>query len=658
MTWTAVPNPLNNARQGLALVTAPSTPPSPGNSLYAIGGDGIAGNPVGPVEALVGGAWAVVTNLPVPRAQLAAATVNGSIHVIGGAAPAPVQRHDVYTPATGWVAATQLPPPARSLHAAVAGPDGRIYVIGGRDATGTYLRNLDIYDPTTNSWVAGGGPLMPTARGGFGACLIGPYIYAIGGENSPAGGVVQALQSVDVYDTVHGRWNMAPAPIPPSLPQPTTQLAAAAGPGGKIYAMGGIDSTNATVRTVYSWDLSSGSWTQLAAADRLPVGVSQLAAATGPDGHLYAVGGVNGGAPSAQAEWLNLGIAAPDPYIGNGGYQSPDVRLFNVNPNGSNGSEIPLGGPTQAAWDTLLLPNTPYNIVAEIHNDQATAAPDTVVRFWHFPGGVAANGVLIDTQYATIQPGPTPTAVQSAAPFVSPAVGQHDCVVVSVNNYQAPYFNVDPTSAIDVVSPTLAEPGAPTHFGSAWRNTDSVSVLPRAPWHLWFFAAPRALEPVDVRIHVATAKVPVDFEQNPRVAWLARTLAFVGAQPRVPLFLVPDIREELRPAPELDVRIGFPEDEELHHLKEDSHHELEASRHRPVRFVVTGRVPADATPGEAYLVEVSAHYPDSPGHPAETVRYLEVIYVKAGEPAPEDEDRDEESHHRWPFHRRHFAGEV
>jgi hypothetical protein len=290
--------------------------------------------------------------------------------------------------------------------------------------------------------------------------------------------------------------------------------------------------------------------------------------------------------------------------------------------------------------------------VAEIHNDQATPAPDTVVRFWHFPGGVAANGQPIDTQYATIQPGPTPTAVQSAAPFVSPGIGQHDCVVVSVSNYQAPYFNVDPTSAIDVVSPTLAEPGAPTHFGSAWRNTDSVAVLPRGRWYLWFTAVARALEPVHVRIHVATAKVPVNFERIPGVVRLAETLAFVGAQARVPLFLVPDIRERLHPAPELDVRIGDPESAELHHLAEDPHHELHAGRHRPVRFVVTGRVPADATPGDAYLVDVSAHYPDSPGHPAETINYLEVIYVKAGEPAPEDEDRDEESHHHWLFDRR------
>ena len=36
----------------------------------------------------------------------------------------------------------------------------------------------------------------------------------------------------------------------------------------------------------------------------------------------------------------------------------------------------------------------------------------------------------------------------------------------------------------------------------------------------------------------------------------------------------------------------------------------------------------DAQPGEAFLVDVSAHYPATPGRAPLTVGFLEVVYVK------------------------------
>jgi hypothetical protein len=40
---------------------------------------------------------------------------------------------------------------------------------------------------------------------------------------------------------------------------------------------------------------------------------------------------------------------------------------------------------------------------------------------------------------------------------------------------------------------------------------------------------------------------------------------------------------------------------------------------------VRGRIPDDAKVGEAFLVDVGAHYPEAPGQP--TIRWLEVLYV-------------------------------
>ena len=51
------------------------------------------------------------------------------------------------------------------------------------------------------------------------------------------------------------------------------------------------------------------------------------------------------------------------------------------------------------------------------------------------------------------------------------------------------------------------------------------------------------------------------------------------------------------------------------------------SHERPAAFTVRGRIPDDAQVGEAFLVDVGAHYPEGQGRPARTIRWLEVLYV-------------------------------
>ena len=89
-------------------------------------------------------------------------------------------------------------------------------------------------------------------------------------------------------------------------------------------------------------------------------------------------------------------VAQPQPYIGNGTYQSPDIILTD-----SSGNPVMLGGQPMGPWDTQLAPNTNYGLSAHIHNDSGVAAPDTVVRFWSFAGGVASAGTLLSEVVAT-----------------------------------------------------------------------------------------------------------------------------------------------------------------------------------------------------------------------------------------------------------------
>src|SRR5229473_1667131 len=77
----------------------------------------------------------------------------------------------------------------------------------------------------------------------------------------------------------------------PPLPAARANLAAATGADGTLYAIGGV--AGITVQTVYSF--KPGTDTAWQTAPSLPAARSRLAAATGSDGTLYAIGGSDGG---------------------------------------------------------------------------------------------------------------------------------------------------------------------------------------------------------------------------------------------------------------------------------------------------------------------------------------------------------------------------
>src|SRR5438552_4032262 len=72
-------------------------------------------------------------------------------------------------------------------------------------------------------------------------------------------------------------------------PMPTGRiaLAAATAPNGRIYAMGGARFPINSLKTVEAYDPFTNAWTTVAP---MPTGRSGLAAATGVDGRIYAIG--------------------------------------------------------------------------------------------------------------------------------------------------------------------------------------------------------------------------------------------------------------------------------------------------------------------------------------------------------------------------------
>ena len=221
--------------------------------------------------------WRSLASMPTARSMLATVTgPDGRIYAIGGAnASGRLDTVEAYDPSIKtWAKAAPMPT-ARNHLAATVGPDNRIYAIGGHSSIPNIV---EAYNPSTNEWTKVAS--TPTARHGL-AAATGPdgRIYAIGG-NGPGG----SLSTVEAYDTKTNTWTTVA-----TMPTARVYLAAATGPDGRIYAIGGfVEKDGKRLNTVEAYDTKTNTWTAVAP---MPTARNVLTAATGPDGRIYAIGG-------------------------------------------------------------------------------------------------------------------------------------------------------------------------------------------------------------------------------------------------------------------------------------------------------------------------------------------------------------------------------
>jgi len=204
---------------------------------------------------------------------------DGRIYAIGGTSTVTLE---AYAPSTNtWTPLAEMPTP-RYGHAVAVGADGKIYAIGGYNTIDdrAYQATVEAYTPSTNTWETLAP--MPTARA-LHAAVTGPdgRIYVIGGYSEQRG----TLRTVEVYTPGTNTW--APAA---SMPSARYTLATALGDDGKIYAFGGTIN-NESQPTVEAYNPATNSWTTL---DKMFTPRTGLAAVTGRDGLIYLIGGDDG----------------------------------------------------------------------------------------------------------------------------------------------------------------------------------------------------------------------------------------------------------------------------------------------------------------------------------------------------------------------------
>lgn len=176
--------------------------------------------------------WKALAAMPTKRGSAVAATVNGKIYVIGGAALHPgsselalyparphrsVDTVEEYDPKTNTWSKRSSMPTARN-HAAVGVVNNRVYVIGGRLGsafifTASNTNVVEEYDPASDQWGLVRAR-MPTERSGGAWGVHNGRIYVAGGEHQD-GHLMAAFRALEAYDSATNSWSELPMmPIP------------------------------------------------------------------------------------------------------------------------------------------------------------------------------------------------------------------------------------------------------------------------------------------------------------------------------------------------------------------------------------------------------------------------------------------------------------
>lgn len=220
-------------------------------------------------------AWAAGPVMPAPASFAAAAMLGGQLYVVEGAAHAPhvlsFERHKRL-----WGSCQPLAKPRVNM--AVCALEDRLYVLGGRAGIGkgaSVLRDVEIYDPASNSWCSGAPMVQP--RAALGAAALGGRIYAVGGQSSRA-----CHATVECWEPGAERWVELGGPM--HTARKYLGLAAA---GGRLIAVGGMTGARMRLQAAEALDPREGRWQALPPA---PLARSSFGIAMLHD-CVYAVGG-------------------------------------------------------------------------------------------------------------------------------------------------------------------------------------------------------------------------------------------------------------------------------------------------------------------------------------------------------------------------------
>ncbi len=281
-TFTAVCNISAGATGNLvntATITAPAgvTDPNP------------ADNTATDTDTQAGAcSWVASTVIPIPIMDQPAATVGTTLYTFGGVSNGAPVANSYKFDGTTWTAIAATP---QGLEYASTVSDGtNIYVMGGASTAGTPQTTNYRYNVAANTYTT----LAPFTTGTWNHCAVylNGKIYKFGGT----GPGTSPTNALEIYDIAGNSWS-AGAPYPLAM-----SFMSAYAQGNFIYAAGGYDGANASVKT-YRYDPVANTWDDASIAD-LPA--TRWGAASG----FYASGFVMAGGYVAGSATANISTSA------------------------------------------------------------------------------------------------------------------------------------------------------------------------------------------------------------------------------------------------------------------------------------------------------------------------------------------------------------
>jgi hypothetical protein len=218
------------------------------------------------------------------------------------------------TPPNGCFAgACQLPallPTARDSMAVATGPDGRIYAMGGfLFSTNVTVATVEIFDPRTNQWATGASLPTPVEFAGAvadatGVFVMGGYDCATSNQCNNGTGTTEAFaQFLNVSSGVWSKSSSSPVTFSDTFP--------AIGPAGVFFMPGGLGtaSSTETLRFTPTGNGAGGSWTN--SGPLLPIGTWDMGVTAGLDGTIYSINGTNTNtSPNSEVFTLKPGASS------------------------------------------------------------------------------------------------------------------------------------------------------------------------------------------------------------------------------------------------------------------------------------------------------------------------------------------------------------
>ncbi len=149
--------------------------------------------------------WQELAPMPEPRAGMAAVAYDGNIYAIAGEGPEGVSGNvfRYLTAEDRWETLSDKPTPVTDVEGVVIGE--KVYIPGGRTASGEPTAILEIYDPRRDTWETGA-PL-PLALSAYALADFEGKLYLFGGWDGE-----KALDTVWIYEPGGDSWQ-AGAPM-------------------------------------------------------------------------------------------------------------------------------------------------------------------------------------------------------------------------------------------------------------------------------------------------------------------------------------------------------------------------------------------------------------------------------------------------------------